>query len=322
LAENWQVNITTISFVADFTAPTSTITKPLHNNKYDQISQITGISLDPSPGQLEKVLVMIENVTDGDPRNGYCWNGSTWISQNPYWLEAAGTSNWSYTIDESTTACWENNKYYKVTSHAVDKAGNEESVETEGRNMNTFQYTAPPTRFRIFASGGANFYSQVTAGQSYTFELEAWNDDEGVRAQGYLGTVQFSSDDSQAVFPSSYTFTTADAGYHTFTNALIFKTAGYKYLKAEDSVSYAPTIISTQVYTTVIPGDLNNFVVSGINSPHTAIYTGTEKQIMSEQFISPLMTRKFLLAMGCLLTILLPLQVVRRIMEFILLLMV
>ncbi|RLD18857.1 MAG: hypothetical protein DRI36_00390, partial [Caldiserica bacterium] len=278
-AENWQTSITTISFVADFTAPTSCLLKPLDDKKYDQMSQIIGTADDPSPGELDKVILMIENVTLGDPRKGYCWNGSTWTSQNPYWLEATGTASWSYTIDESTATCWENNKYYRVTVHAVDKAGNEESVETEGRNMNTFQYTAPPTRFRIFASGGANFYSQVTAGQSYTFELEAWNDDEGVRAQGYLGTVQFSSDDSQAVFPSSYTFTTSDAGYHTFTDALIFKTAGYKYLKVEDGVSYAPTIISTQVYTNVMPGDLSYFIVSGINTSHIA---GTPQTVVVE----------------------------------------
>jgi len=34
---------------------------------------------------------------------------------------------------------------------------------------------------------------------------------------GYTGTVHFTSSDAQAVLPGNYTFTSADAGLHTFS---------------------------------------------------------------------------------------------------------
>jgi hypothetical protein len=41
-------------------------------------------------------------------------------------------------------------------------------------------------------------------------------------ASGYTGTVHFASSDRQAILPDPYTFTTADAGRHTFP--VIFNT--------------------------------------------------------------------------------------------------
>ena len=49
---------------------------------------------------------------------------------------------------------------------------------------------------------------------------------------GYTGTVQFSSTDAQALLPSSYTFTGADAGIHTFAAQL--RTAGTQTITTTD----------------------------------------------------------------------------------------
>jgi hypothetical protein len=38
---------------------------------------------------------------------------------------------------------------------------------------------------------------------------------------GYTGTVHFSTNDPRATLPTDYTFTAADAGVHTFTNAFV-----------------------------------------------------------------------------------------------------
>ena len=38
---------------------------------------------------------------------------------------------------------------------------------------------------------------------------------------GYTGTVHFSTNDPGATLPPDYTFTAADAGVHTFTNAFV-----------------------------------------------------------------------------------------------------
>jgi hypothetical protein len=52
-------------------------------------------------------------------------------------------------------------------------------------------------------------------------------------ATGYLGTIHFTSSDSQAILPSNYTFAAADAGVHTFTVTL--KSRGSQTLTATDT---------------------------------------------------------------------------------------
>ena len=64
-------------------------------------------------------------------------------------------------------------------------------------------------------------------------------------AVGYTGTVQFTSSDTAAgvVLPAAYTFTAADNGSHTFTNAVALKTAGAQAVSATDTTT--PTITGT-----------------------------------------------------------------------------
>jgi hypothetical protein len=57
---------------------------------------------------------------------------------------------------------------------------------------------------------------------------------------GYTGTVHFSSDDSQAMLPANYTFTSSDAGSHTFSG-VILKTAGQHSITATDTASSSLT---------------------------------------------------------------------------------
>jgi len=54
---------------------------------------------------------------------------------------------------------------------------------------------------------------------------------------GYVGTLHFTSSDSQAVLPANYTFTAADQGSHTFQVA--FKTTGSQSLNVNDTVNNA-----------------------------------------------------------------------------------
>ena len=51
----------------------------------------------------------------------------------------------------------------------------------------------------------------------------------------YTGTVNFTSTDPKAVLPADYTFTAADAGVHTFTNAVTLKTAGTQSVTVTDT---------------------------------------------------------------------------------------
>lgn len=61
-------------------------------------------------------------------------------------------------------------------------------------------------------------------------------DKEGYIVDWYNGTVTFSSDDSTAILPSTYTFDPAvDKGSHTFTNSVAFRKTGTKTVTATDT---------------------------------------------------------------------------------------
>jgi hypothetical protein len=71
----------------------------------------------------------------------------------------------------------------------------------------------------------------ATRGTPYTFTLVVV-DAFGNNVTGYLGTVHFTSSDANASLPAEYTFTTADAGKHTFM--LTWGTQGVQSLTATD----------------------------------------------------------------------------------------
>src|SRR5579883_44730 len=50
----------------------------------------------------------------------------------------------------------------------------------------------------------------------------------------YRGTISFAKSDAKGVVPANYTFTSSDNGAHTFTNGVIFVTAGLQTLTATD----------------------------------------------------------------------------------------
>ncbi len=76
--------------------------------------------------------------------------------------------------------------------------------------------------------------SGATAGASFSVTVTA-KDAAGNTAAGYTGTVHFTSSDGMAGLPADYTFTSADAGAHTFTVTL--KTAGSETVTATDTSS-------------------------------------------------------------------------------------
>src|SRR5207245_951499 len=77
--------------------------------------------------------------------------------------------------------------------------------------------------------------------------------------------VTFSSSDSQAVLPANYTFTSTDAGVHSFN--VTFKTAGTQSLTVSDTV--ATTNTATQSGITVNAAAASTLSVTGFPSPTT-----------------------------------------------------
>src|SRR5439155_1010536 len=111
-----------------------------------------------------------------------------------------------------------------------------------------------------------------SAGSAGTVTVEA-RTSSGARATSYTGTIRFSSTDSQAVLPANYTFTTADAGIHTFTNAVVLKTAATQSVTATDTV----TASITGSQTGIVVNALSVFTldVSGISTPRTVNFASS-----------------------------------------------
>jgi uncharacterized delta-60 repeat protein len=136
-----------------------------------------------------------------------------------------------------------------IVATVRDSAGNTSEFCSAGpiRGYATqFLVTASPV-----AISGLPFNMVVTAQDAY-----------GNTATGYTGTVTFTSSDSQATLPSPYTFTTADAGVHTFS-ATVIKTTNNAFVEAGDSVSG----IRGDALMMVKPA---RFLVAGFPSPTTA----------------------------------------------------
>ncbi len=108
--------------------------------------------------------------------------------------------------------------------------------------------------------------SNVTAGGTVNITVSA-DDSSNNPVPGYIGTISLSSTDGNALWnglglPASYTFTSDDAGTHTFTVTL--KSAGTQTLTATDKQNSSLAITTGPI--TVTPGALNKFVVTVLNS--------------------------------------------------------
>jgi hypothetical protein len=101
-------------------------------------------------------------------------------------------------------------------------------VRRGGVNIGAYQASA--STFVLSAPATA------TAGTAFNVTVKAV-DPFGQTALGYRGTAHFSSADGQAVLPSDYTFTSGDAGLHTFTSGVTLKTAGNQTVTATDTVT-------------------------------------------------------------------------------------
>jgi hypothetical protein len=121
-----------------------------------------------------------------------------------------------------------------------------------------------PAATSQFAVSG--FPSPSTAGTAGTFTVTA-DDAYGNKTSAYTGTVKFTSSDAQAVLPANYTFTSTDAGVHTFTNGATLKTAGSQTIVPTDTVTSKITGKQTVTVNAAAAASLR---VSGYTSPTTA----------------------------------------------------
>src|SRR5438477_5973680 len=96
------------------------------------------------------------------------------------------------------------------------------------------------------------------------------------RATAYVGTVKFTSTDTQATLPANYKFTSGtglDNGIHTFSPGVTLKTAGTQSVTATDTVT--ASIMGSQTGIVVVSNAATTLVVSGVPSPQVAGTTST-----------------------------------------------
>ena len=139
------------------------------------------------------------------------------------------------------------------------------SVFAVGMPTATAPLTVVPAALNTFAFATP---SSLPAGTPFSFTITAL-DRFGNVATNYAGTVHFSAlaNDTQAVLPVDYTFTTADAGTHAF-GATLFKTAGASspFINAKD-VATGTSSSATIVVTPLAPVSLS---VAGLPNPYAA----------------------------------------------------
>jgi hypothetical protein len=117
-------------------------------------------------------------------------------------------------------------------------------------SASAFVLTAPDT-----ATAGAPFDLAVTAVDAF-----------GQTAVGYRGTVTFQTTDTRpgVVLPANYSFTSADAGMHTFAGATTLVTAGSETVTATDAADGSITGFAA---VTVNPAAATQLVLSYSSSP-------------------------------------------------------
>ena len=154
---------------------------------------------------------------------------------------------------------------FPASSNGV--AGLEISFETAGTQSITIGSTATSiTQSGIgvwagaFAAVSVGGSLAATAGAAHSATITA-RDAFGNVITGFVGTVHFTSTDTQAVLPADYTFTAADAGVHVF--ATTFKTAGSQSISVRANDGFGTTASGAQGGIVVSAAAAASFTVAG-----------------------------------------------------------
>jgi hypothetical protein len=101
--------------------------------------------------------------------------------------------------------------------------------------------------------------TSVTAGAPTSYTVTAEDANNNI-VTGYTGTIHFGSVPNGATLPGNYTFSAADQGVHTFTNAVTLPTTGTWILSATDTTTAS---VTGQISVSVVPGAVSQLVVTG-----------------------------------------------------------
>jgi hypothetical protein len=223
----------------------------------DSVAGIVGYEMDrlistyPAPNAISQTLLSTSPYTSTAGVADYA-NSSLYQAPSRAWVFASGTMSWSWALDNTGTAAQIDTRIQQTTANVLNAFLNGAPV------VSRLSVTGPTTG---------------TAGQTYTVVVTAANA-QGNPVTTYTGTVHFNSSDAQAVLPADYTFTSADAGQHSFPVTL--KTSGGQTLTATDTVTSSITGSAT---VTVSPGPLDHLALApgsaSISAGGSQSYTAT-----------------------------------------------
>jgi hypothetical protein len=145
-------------------------------------------------------------------------------------------------------------------------------VRTGGVNIGAYQASATALALTAPAT--------VTAGTPFDVTVKAV-DPFGQTALGYRGIAHFCSTDSQAGLPSDYTFTSTDAGMHSFISGVTLKTAGTQSVTATDT---ATASITGSASVSVIPAAADHLLFLQQPTDTSAGQTTTVTVAAMDQF--------------------------------------
>lgn len=190
------------------------------NNSVSNLAGAVGFNVTaPASTTSGSALPMTITAVDvaGNPATGFL--GTVFITTN----DPAVTSTFVYTF---TTADAGSHSF--TGSVRLVTPGNETvTVASPLMTSSTSTVFVTPAVSKLAISAP----TATTAGDTFNVTVTAIDQLGGV-GTGYTSTIHFTSSDSQAGLPADYSFTSADAGVHTFTVGL--KTAGSKFLSATE----------------------------------------------------------------------------------------
>ncbi|MBU4123832.1 hypothetical protein KJ959_09190, partial [bacterium] len=256
------------SFTYDTTKPYSAVTTPQNGMGYEGMNTISGTAGDDLSGAFSAGVSVQQNF--GDFRY-YDVANSSWKVSVIYNTTTLNAGNWNC---NSSNIPWEDDKEYKIQSRAVDNVGIAETNLTDG-SQSVFQYYKPATSLALQKSNGDFFPAETIAGAIIPIRVVAKNVD-GNTAKWYQGTVEFLCKNSAYdTVPSSYTFTTADAGIKFFDGSFSTTTLKFVYRDASSNVTVRQLLgaMPNQKVLNVKWAGLypdGKFTVVGINNPATA----------------------------------------------------
>jgi hypothetical protein len=177
---------------------------------------VSGFPSSVTAGTTASITVTALN-TDGSVNTGY--SGTVhFTSSDPKAVLPAdstltnGTGTFSVTLKTAGT------QSITATDSSNHLTGSESSITVNPAAATQFVITGPSS-----VSAGTSFSITVTAEDAY-----------GNIATGYTGTVHFTNSVGGATLPADYTFTSSDAGVHTF-KSLKLKTKGTNVLTVKDT---------------------------------------------------------------------------------------